>query len=431
MHSHIPKVMNHIANFPMVEYLLEVAEKMKSKDIRLVLNSEVDSYIKQNPLSREFKYQTIIQKNISGTASAVKCAIESSKLGSEVLILYADSPLINEQTLKNMLALRAKHKNMSLISLGFFTDIPHGYGRMITIDEYLIDIVEERIATPEQKAINLCNSGIILISAEVLKNILPQISKDNPAGEYYLTEIVRIANNASQSCGYVVADEMGLMGVNSQNQLSEVNFIVQTKLRQKMMSEGVTLIDPNSTFFSKDTIIKPGTIIEPFVYFGRGVSIGEKCIIKAHSYIEGVIIEPNCSVGPFARIRPESSLAEGVSIGNFVEIKNSHLSPDVKAGHLSYIGDAEIGEACNIGAGTIFCNYDGTKKHKTKVGKNVFIGSNSSIIAPCQLQDHSLIGAGSVITKNVAKDELALGRCKQENFPKKGTKTRKGKTAQG
>jgi len=426
MCSDLPKVMHPVAGFPMVEYLLDVAHEMGTDDVRLVISNDISKHIEKAPLSKKYHYRPVIQKDLSGTANAVACAIAAAPLQDQVLILYADSPLIDAHVLQTMVTMRSNNSAMSVVNLGFHTETPHGYGRMITVDDYLIDVVEEKSATPAQKAINLCNSGIMLVDSNILKELLPRISNDNTAKEYYLTDIIKMANQAGYSCGYTIADEMEVMGVNSQHQLSEVNFIVQTRLRQKFMNEGVMMQDPHSVFLSKDTVIGRGAVIEPFVWIGTGVTIGSNCVIKAYSYIEGATIDADCTVGPFARIRPGTHMEEGSHIGNFVEVKNSQLASGVKASHLSYIGDAEIGQNSNIGAGTIFCNYDGAKKHRTKVGKQVFIGSNSAIVAPCTIADHALVAAGSVISKDIAEDEMAIARGRQSNLARKGMKSRKG-----
>lgn len=425
MKSNLPKIMHPIAGFPMVEYLLDVAHEICADDIRLVLSNEIAQYLDKNPLSKDYNYRTIIQKDLIGTANAVSCAIDTGPTYEQVLVLYADAPLINSSVLKSMIEIRVNNIDMSIVNLGFHTDIPHGYGRMITIDDYLIDIVEEKSADAHQKEINLCNSGIMLGDAKILKELLPKITNDNAAKEYYLTDVIRMANQSGYNCGYTVADELEVMGVNSQHQLAEVNFIIQTRLRQQFMNDGVMMIDPHSVFLSKDTIIGRGVVIEPGVYIGPNVSIADNCTIKSHSYIEGAVIESGCVIGPFARIRPQTKLDTEVHIGNFVEVKNSHLASGVKAGHLSYIGDAEVGEDSNIGAGTVFCNYDGIKKQRTTVGNEVFIGSNVAIVSPCVIGDHALIAAGSVVTEDVAKNDLVIARNKQSNFSGKGMVGRK------
>lgn len=426
MGSNIPKVMHPVAGVPMIEYLLEVSQSL-SDDVRLVINSDLEKYIELNPLTKKYNYETVIQTDLSGTGNAVSCAVSSREVKENILVLYGDSPLIELDALEEMLNMISINDKLSVINLGFYTTFPHGYGRMITVDNYLVDIVEEKSATESQKEINLCNSGIMLIKSEVLKELLPQINNDNKAKEYYLTDVIKIANQSGYSCGFTVADEYQIMGVNSQGQLAEVNFIVQTNMREKAMKNGVIMLDPQSTFLSRDTKIGAGSIIEPFVFIGLGVEIGEGCTIKSHSYIEGAKIEDNCSVGPFARIRPETTLQSGVSIGNFVEVKNSTIKSGSKASHLSYIGDTDIGSRSNIGAGVVFCNYDGVNKHRSSVGEGVFIGSNSAIISPCNIEDDALIAAGSVITKDVLKNDLAVARSRQTNISDKGMAERKMK----
>jgi bifunctional UDP-N-acetylglucosamine pyrophosphorylase/glucosamine-1-phosphate N-acetyltransferase len=274
-------------------------------------------------------------------------------------------------------------------------------------------IIEYKDATNEERQITLCNAGIMIVRGKELPKLLEKLDNKNAGGEYYLTDIVKIAKAEGLKSTFTEAGESEVMGINSKLELSDAEKIMQNRLREEFMTNGVTMTDPSTVYFSYDTEIGKDVVIQPNVFFGKSVKIKNNVEIKAYSYIEGAVIEDGVSIGPFARIRPGTHLSKDVHVGNFVEIKNSELKDGVKVGHLSYIGDAEIGENVNIGAGTITCNYDGVKKHKTKIGKNAFIGSNTALIAPVTIGEGALIGAGSTINKDVKKDALAVTRAPQ------------------
>jgi bifunctional UDP-N-acetylglucosamine pyrophosphorylase/glucosamine-1-phosphate N-acetyltransferase len=250
-----------------------------------------------------------------------------------------------------------------------------------------------------------------------LKALVPQISNNNNAGEYYLTDIISLARKNNLKTKFILCQKDEVLGVNNRIELAKCEEIMQNRLRKKHLTNGVTLISPSSIFFSLDTKIENDVIVEPNVFFGKGCEIRKGCHIKAFSYLEDCKIEEEVSIGPFARIRGRTTIGAGSKIGNFVEVKNSNLEKGVKAGHLAYVGDGEVGENVNIGAGAIFCNYDGKKKHKTIIDKNVFIGSNTSLIAPLKIESNAILGAGSVITKNVEEYSLAIERGAQKNIP--------------
>mgnify|MGYP003337952670 CR=1 FL=1 len=299
------------------------------------------------------------------------------------------------------------------------------YGRLV-IDKKgdLQKIIEFKDANYQEKEITLCNSGIMAFRGDKIHDLINKIDNKNNSQEYYLTDIVDIALKQNLKVGYSIIDEKEVIGVNSKLELSIVENIKQQQLRHKLMQDGVTLIDPNSVFLSHDVKIGQDCIIEPNVTLGIGVEIGNNVTIKSFSYIEQSKISDNCNIGPFARLRPESEIGDNCKIGNFVEIKKSQISQNTNISHLSYVGDSVVGQNCNIGAGTITCNYDGLKKHQTKIGDNSFIGSNCSLIAPLNIADNCLIGAGSVVTKNTENGDLVIARSKQINI-KNGNKKKK------
>jgi bifunctional UDP-N-acetylglucosamine pyrophosphorylase/glucosamine-1-phosphate N-acetyltransferase len=262
----------------------------------------------------------------------------------------------------------------------------------------------------------LCNSGVIAVRKTALDQFIPLITNDNAKGEYYLTDIIGLVTEAGLACGYVETQEDEVLGINNRVELATAERLLQERLRNEAMLAGVTLVDPASTFLSFDTKIGKDVTIEPHVHFSTGVTVGDNSYIKSYSYFEQCNIEANCTIGPFARIRPKTSIESGSKVGNFVEIKNSVLHANAKVGHLTYIGDAEIGEETNIGAGTITCNYDGKNKHKTTVGKRSFIGSNTALVAPITLGDDAFVAAGSTLTKSVASESLAIARSQQKEI---------------
>ena len=360
---------------------------------------------------------TALQDPPMGTGHAVLCARDAlAGFDGDVAVLFADTPLIREATLQAVFA--ALDTGTGIAVLGFEPENPTGYGRLIEdASGALTAIVEEKEASAEQKAVRLCNSGVLAAPARVLFELLSRVTNDNAKGEYYLTDIVALGVAAGHSARAVRASADEVMGVNSRANLAEAEAAFQARARAAAMEAGVTLIAPETVFFSHDTQIANDVIVEPHVVFGPGVRVETGAVIHAFSHLEGAHIGESVSVGPYARLRPGTVLETGARIGNFVEVKNAVLHTGAKANHLSYIGDADIGAKANIGAGTITCNYDGFLKHRTIVGDGAFIGSNTALVAPVTVGHGAFTGSGSVITSDVPDDALALARAKQENRP--------------
>jgi bifunctional UDP-N-acetylglucosamine pyrophosphorylase/glucosamine-1-phosphate N-acetyltransferase len=432
MKSNLPKVMHKVAGREMLNMVIDEAKKLNPQNITLVVSSEMEVfYEKIKNEHKNYQIDFIIQNERKGTGHAVSCANSTfnnnKKLNKKVLILYGDTPLISHQTLEKMLQ---KIDDFSLCILGFDDEEENAYGRLVINDfGHLEKIVEYKDANEIEKKIALCNSGVIAVDGDALPHLLSQIKNNNSAQEFYLTDIVAIANNQGLKCTFIKTNIAEVLGVNSRVELANVEKIKQKQIRQKMMENGVTLISPKSVHFNFDTEIAQDVIIYPHVFFGPKVKIENDVEIKSFCHIEGTKIQKNAVIGPFARLRPQTEIHENVHIGNFVEIKKSQIAKNSKINHLSYIGDSEIGENTNIGAGAITCNYDGFNKFKTKIGDNVFIGSNSALIAPVEIKNGAIVGAGSVITKNVEADDLAVSRSTQTSIPNGAIKFRKSKSA--
>jgi bifunctional UDP-N-acetylglucosamine pyrophosphorylase/glucosamine-1-phosphate N-acetyltransferase len=428
MKSDLPKVMHKVANREMLNLVIDEAKILNPKNIMIVVSEEMqnsqEKILKNHP---GIKISFALQKERKGTAHAVSTALENiSDLGEKTLILYGDTPLTTHTTLEKM---SKKLDDFSLCVLGFDDEEENTYGRLV-VDEngHLEKIVEFKDASAEEKKIALCNSGVMGVDGTQLKNLLSKVKNENAVQEFYLTDIVGIAGELGLKRTFLKTKIEEVLGVNSRFELAKIEEIKQQQLRRKMMDSGVTLLDPSSVYFSFDTKIAQDVVIHPQVFFGPKVTIEKDVEIKSFSHIEGAKISSGAVVGPFARIRPETEIGENVRVGNFVEIKKSQIKKGAKINHLSYIGDSEIGEESNIGAGTITCNYDGYNKSKTTIGKNVFIGSNSALVAPVEIADGAVVGAGSVITKNVAADDLAVSRSKQINLPEGGKKFHEAKS---
>lgn len=423
MKSSISKPLHKVGNLELVNHVINTAKKLNCQEISVVVSEENCEEIRKNV---DDNIKTVIQYDRLGTAHATSIGL--SKIEHEenyVLIMYGDVPLIKAETYENMLT-KLKNSNASLVVLGFnVSDIKQKYGRLIVKNnEELEKITEYKDATENERNIKLCNSGIIATKVSLLRELLKEVKNENASKEYYLTDIVEIARKKDLICNYVVAEEDEVMGVNSREDLSVAERIFQNNKRKEAMKNGVTLVDPNSVYFSYDTEISNDVVIEPNVTFLPGVKIDSNVTIKSFSYLESCEIKSGCSIGPFARIRPNTILNENVHIGNFVEIKKSNIENGVKIGHLTYIGDSEIGENTNIGGGTVTCNYNGYTKSKTKIGKNCFVGSNTIFIAPVEIGENTFTGAGSVITKNVDDNDLAITRAEQKNVKNGSTRLR-------
>ena len=341
--------------------------------------------------------------------------------------MYGDGPLITVETYQKLID-TLNNSNASIVDLGFNTaNIENKYGRLITNNDDLEKIVEYKDASEDIRNITLCNAGILAVRGGLIENLLKQVKNDNASKEYYLTDIIDLAKKDGGVCKYIIATEDEVMGINSRYELSIAEKIFQDKKRKEFMLKGVTMVDPSSVYFSYDTEIENDVVIEPNVVFLPKVKIASNVVIHSFSYLEDCVIESGVSVGPFARIRPKTTLKQNSHIGNFVEIKKSTIGEGTKIGHLTYIGDTTIGENTNIGAGCITCNYDGFSKHPTTIGNNCFIGSNTVMVAPINLEDGCLTGAGSIITKDVKTDDIAIARADQKNLEKKAISYRKNK----
>ena len=429
MHSDTPKVMHKIAGVSMLGHIVNTVAKIEADSIKIVASEELLAHPDIDSFKKNKKISFVTQKDRTGTASAVKCVLEqdsSINQYDKVLILNGDTPLIDSTTLTAMLD-EHEQKELGITNLAFKAYDPTGYGRLITYEDLVVDIVEENDTSTEQKDINLCNGGSYVVSGEFLQSLISKIDNSNANSEYYLTDIIRIASASGIRCGYIIADEAEAMGINDKIQLAEAESMVQNHLRAEAMGAGITLISPETVFLSLGTAFGKDVTISPNVVIGSGVKIGDNSEILPFSHVENVEIGCNVKIGPFARVRGETHIEDNVKIGNFVELKNAKIEEGVKAAHFSYIGDAAVGKSSNIGAGTIFCNYDGFRKHHSTIGENVFIGSNSSIISPVKIGDNAIVAAGSVVTKDVEINDLAIARSDHVNHTGKAELIRKRK----
>jgi len=413
MKSAKPKVMHALAGRPMVLHLLDMVRSLDAAQSVVVTGPGMEEIA-----AAVAPASTVLQEARLGTAHAVAQAKPLLKnFTGTVLVLYGDTPLITKATIEAMLERRSQVPNTAVVVLGFRPKNGGEYGRLVFGANGLQAIVEYKDATPEQRAIPLCNSGVMAIDGKHLFGLIDKIGNDNAKGEYYLTDIVKLAVSQGLTASYVEADEEELLGVNSRAELAEAEALVQRRLRAKAMTGGVTLVDPNSVTLNWDTELGQDVTIGPNVVFGEGVKIAGNVDIRAFCHLEGVTIASGAQIGPFARLRPGAEIGENAHIGNFVEVKKAQIEAGAKVNHLTYIGDARVGAGANIGAGTITCNYDGFGKYHTDIGAGAFIGSNSSLVAPVKVGDGAVVGAGSVITKDVATDSLAVARGTQMELP--------------
>lgn len=412
MNSDLPKVLHHVAAAPMLHHALNVGRSLEVSRMVVVAGHGAEA-VAASAQAFEPAVQVVIQDPQLGTAHAVGCAADLlSNADGDAIVLYGDTPLIRPETLQAMLDARATH---GVVVLGFQARDPGRYGRLIVVGDSLQKIVEYKDATESERAVTLCNSGVICADAKTLFGLVAQVGNVNAAGEYYLTDIVALARQAGLSAGVVECAEAETLGVNTRSQLAEAEAAFQARARRDALENGVTLTAPETVFFALDTHIGRDAIIGANVMFGPGVTIESGAEVKGFCHLEGCHISRGAVVGPFARLRPGTELAEDVHVGNFVEVKNAILGEGVKVGHLTYLGDADIGDFTNIGAGTVTCNYDGVMKHRTTIGKRAFIGSDTMLVAPVSVGDDAMTASGSVITEDVPAQALALGRAKQVN----------------
>ena len=418
--------MQPLAGRPMIDHVITTAGTLANK-ISTVIGYKKD--VLNEHLSANFKnVETFVQPELNGTAGAVKAAQKNILNDEDVLILYGDVPLISHETLK-----KALNDNHDAVILTMIPKDPFGYGRVIKNDSGLAtEIIEEKDASTEQKKINEVFTGIMITKGEILLSSLDEVNNNNAAGEYYLTDVIKIASKKGVKINPIVVEETEVLGANTKSELHEIENIFREMKSKDLLEKGITLSDASrvdvrgGVSAGKDCSIDVNVILEGEITLGTNVSIGPNCYLKdvvisdnvsieAFSHIVSTQIGADCNVGPYARLREGTVLEDRAKIGNFVETKKTKIGKGSKANHLAYLGDAEVGKDSNIGAGTITCNYDGTNKHKTKIGNKTFVGTNSSLVAPLNIGDNSYIGAGSVITKDVEDDALAVARGKQSN----------------
>ncbi len=420
MKSDLPKVLHPIAQVPMLAHAIAAGRALEPEHIVVVAGHGADVVTKAVADIDETA-QVVLQTEQLGTAHAVAQAREAlAGFDGDVIVLYGDTPFIAPETLERMLEAR---KSFDLVMLGFdIAEVQPRYGRLIMDGDRLVEIVEFKDATEDQRAIRFTNSGLLACDAKLMFDLIDQVGNENASGEYYLTELPALANARGLSATAIKCDEAETLGVDSRADLAAADALFQAKARAELLDLGVTLMAPETVYLAQDTIIGRDTVIEPNVVFGPGVTVESGAHIRAFSHLEGCHVSRGAIVGPYARLRPGAELAEDARIGNFVEIKNAEIGSGAKVNHLSYIGDAALGAETNIGAGTITCNYDGVFKHRTSVGERVFIGSNTMLVAPVTVGDDAMTASGSVITSDVEAGALAMARAPQETKPGRAKK---------
>ncbi|SOC10452.1 bifunctional UDP-N-acetylglucosamine diphosphorylase/glucosamine-1-phosphate N-acetyltransferase GlmU [Rhodobacter maris] len=417
MNSELPKVLHRLGGAPLLAHALAAGQRLDPERVVVVVGHGAAE----------------VQRTVSRIAPEADCALQAEQLGTghavaqallqmasfegKVVVLYGDTPFIRPETLENLVECTA-----DVVVLGFEAADPGRYGRLIVTGDRLERIVEFKDATEAERALTLCNSGVICCDASLLARLVRALGNDNAAGEYYLTDIVAAARAEGYSAAVVRCAEEETLGINTRAELARAEALFQARSRTEALENGVTMVDPATVWFALDTWVGRDVVLGPNVVFGPGVTIESGATIEAFCHLEGCHISRGATIGPFARLRPGAELAEDVHIGNFVEVKNSILGEGVKVGHLTYLGDADVGEHTNIGAGTVTCNYDGVFKHRTTIGSNVFIGSDTMLVAPVTVGDGALTGSGSTVTEDVPAGALALGRAKQVNRPGVATK---------
>ncbi len=423
MKSSLSKVLHHVGGRPMMEWTIALARDLGCDKIIVVVGAH-NPDAKVRAEAALGTGSTALQDPPRGTAHAVNCASEALKgFEGDAIILYADTPLISTSTAMGVFD--ALEGGASVAVLGFEAADAGGYGRLILgADGGLDAIVEAKEATPAQLAVTLCNSGVLAASADLLLELLADVKDDNAKGEFYLTDVVGLARARGLKAAVSHGQEDEMLGVNSRVELAQAESQFQARRRMQAMLDGVTLVAPQTVMFSYDTVVGNDVVVEANVVFGTKVIVESGATIRAFSHLEGCIVRKGASVGPFARIRPGSDIGENAFIGNFVEVKNTVMAKGAKASHLTYLGDASVGEKANIGAGTVTCNYDGFFKHKTIIGAGAFVGSDTMLVAPVTIGDGAMTGSGSTITKDVPAGALAVERSDQRNIDGWATKFR-------
>lgn len=415
MRSGVPKVLHAIAGRSLLGHVMACLDAFDGLDCALVVGPGMEA-VEAEATSVRPGVLPFLQSERLGTAHATlaaRTAIEAA--GGPVLVLFGDTPLLSPDTLRRVLG--ALEEGADLVVLGFEPADPHGYGRLLLdAGGALAEIREHRDASEAERAVRLCNSGVMAFGPGLALGLLEQVGNDNAKGEYYLTDTVALARAKGLKTAVIVCDADEVSGVNDRAQLARLEAVYQARKRDEMMRQGVTMIAPETVILNHDTEIAGDALIEPFVVFGPGVSVAEGATIRSFSHLEGAVVGAGAVVGPYARLRPGSAIGPGAKIGNFVETKKAQIEPGAKVNHLTYIGDARIGAGANIGAGTITCNYDGFGKHHTDIGEGAFIGSNSALVAPVKIGDGAYVGSGSVISGDVKAGSLAVTRAEQREM---------------
>ncbi|EAR52803.1 Glucosamine-1-phosphate N-acetyltransferase; UDP-N-acetylglucosamine pyrophosphorylase [Oceanicola granulosus HTCC2516] len=412
MNSDRPKVLHEIAGAPLLVHAIRSGAALEPARVVVVAGHGADA-VRAATKAWAPEAEVVVQADQLGTGHAVAQAREAlAGATGDAIVLYADTPFIRPETLEAMREARRKH---AVVVLGFEAADPGRYGRLVTEGEELLRIVEYKDASDAERAITLCNSGVVCADAGLLFDLVAEVGNDNASGEYYLTDIVAIARARGLSATVVRCDEAETLGVNTRAQLADAEAAFQARARAALAEDGVTLVAPETVYLGHDTAVGRDAVIEPHVVFGPGVTVESGATIRAFSHLEGCHVSAGAVVGPYARLRPGAELAEGVKVGNFVEIKNASLAEGAKVNHLSYVGDAEVGARANLGAGTITCNYDGVFKHRTEIGAEAFIGSSTMLVAPVRVGAGAMTGSGSVITRDVPDGALGVARGRQVN----------------
>ncbi|WP_299549823.1 bifunctional UDP-N-acetylglucosamine diphosphorylase/glucosamine-1-phosphate N-acetyltransferase GlmU [uncultured Tateyamaria sp.] len=415
MKSDLPKVLHPIAGAPMLHHTLRAVSVLEPAHTIVVAGHGSDK-VRASAMDFEPGVQVVLQEEQLGTGHAVdqaRAALEGFE--GDVVVVFGDTPFLQPGTLTRMVEARRTH---DVVVLGFdIAELQPRYGRLVMDEDRLVKIVEYKDATEDERAIRFTNSGLMACDAKVLFELLSEVTNDNASGEYYLTAVPELANARGLKVTAVKCDEAETLGVDSRSDLADAGAIFQARARADLLDSGVTMMAPDTVYLSFDTVVGRDALIEPNVVFGPGVTVESDATIRAFSHLEGCHVSRGAIVGPYARLRPGTELSEDVRVGNFVEIKNAAVAAGAKVNHLSYIGDASVGEASNIGAGTITCNYDGVMKHRTEIGKGAFIGSNTMLVAPVSVGDDAMTGSGSVITSDVEEGALAIARAPQVEKP--------------
>jgi len=425
MKSALPKVMHKVGGDPMLGHVIRAARSAGAERLALVVGPGAAA-VEAFAAAAAPEASIHVQAERRGTAHAVRAAEAAfAPAPDDVLVLYGDTPLVTAGTLRR---LRERLADADLVVLGFTPDDPGAYGRLLMEGAQLTAIREVRDAAPEELKVRLCNAGVMAFRGSLLP-ALASIGNRNAKGEYYLTDLVAIANDAGRAVAVIETDADEVVGINDRIELAAAEALFQRAARRKAMAGGATLVAPETVLFSFDTEIGRDVTVEPNVVFGTGVGVADGVTVKAFSHLEGAKVAAGAVVGPFSRLRPGATIGEGAHVGNFVEVKNAAIDAGAKANHLAYIGDAHVGAGANIGAGAITCNYDGVFKHRTEIGAGAFIGSNSALVAPVVIGEGAYVGTGSVISQDVAPGDLAIARARQVNKPGYGAKLKTAKLA--